>query len=68
MKYNLLTRCEKCGLTINETNFIENLCVSCDAKYSELTSQCRECGTQDEKGNLINNLCISCFTVNYNYN
>lgn len=65
MKYNSITRCKECGLTISEINFVEELCISCDDKYSELTSRCRECGIQDEIENLINNLCITCFTINF---
>lgn len=63
MDYESIVRCKKCGLTMNETFFIEDLCVTCHHKENEYTDRCKECGNEYEKEELINSLCIACFNT-----
>jgi len=61
MDDDYITKCKKCGISVSETDFIEELCVPCDKNGNEYTALCKECSATDEKDNLINGVCLECF-------
>ena len=51
----------RCGLTIEQVSFIDDVCIVCYENDSSKIGKCKICGVTDEPEYFINHLCRGCF-------
>ena len=51
----------KCGLSIEEVLFVDDVCIICYEKDASKISHCKDCGKADELEYFTNRLCEECF-------